>query len=1069
MKNMKKILLDLNWMLMSFCLLFLFHSGVCAYGETNQAKETLIKGIILDSKTREPMIGVSILVTGTSIGTLSDMEGNYKLSVPSTAKSITFRFMGYEEQVLSFAPGKVNDFRVIEMIESDQMLEEVTVVAFGKQKKESVVGSVTSVKVSDLRVPSSNLTTSFAGRVAGLIAYQTTGEPGQDDAQFFVRGVTTFGTGKSDPLILIDNVELTSADLARLNTDDIASFSVLKDATATALYGARGANGVILVTTKEGKEGKVKISARYEASYSSSTKDIELASPIAFMEMYNEAIRTRDPLAPLEYTQSSIEARKKGLNPYVYPTVDWQSMILKDATLNHKANINLSGGGKMARYYVALGYTRDNGLLNVDPVNNFNNNISLNKYVVRANVNMNLSKSTELAVRISGSFDDYQGPIDGGAAMYEYAIKANPVLFPAYYLPDEANKHANHILFGNSGTDALYMNPYAEMLRGYKQYNTTTVIAQLELKQDLDFLVKGLRARVMANATSNSYFDIKRAYSPFYYNVASYDKATDSYTLNPLNDEGANAGTDYLNYNQNNGTRTVKRSFYGEAQVNYDRTFADTHTLGALLVFAAREDLQGNAKTLEESLASRNMNLSGRFTYGYDDRYFGEFNFGYNGSEKFDENHRWGFFPSVGVSWMLSNERFWARKSISRIMPSFKLKATYGLVGNDAISKDRFFYLSQVNMKDAGKGYTFGYNFGKTQQGISISRYADTQIGWEVAHKFDVGAIINFFNKIDLEVDYFTERRTNVLQTRADIPSTMGLQAVPKANIGEAKGKGIDISLNASHFFNKDFWIKAIGNFTYATSKFSIYEEPDYSATTPWLSHQGQKISQQWGLIAERLFVDEEDVANSAQQQFGEYMAGDIKYKDINKDGLIDERDKVPIGYPTTPEIIYGFGLSSGFKNFDFSVFFQGSGRSSFFIEPNKIAPFVDTLNKEVTSRIGYNGVLKFIEQDHWTEENQNIYAAWPRLSTKSVRNNNQLSTWWLHDGSFLRLKSVEIGYNMPQKIARKMALESLRFYFSGTNLVTFSNFKLWDVEMKGNGLAYPNQRVLSLGINVTL
>ena len=1024
-----------------------------------------IKGVVVDGQTNDPIIGATVHVPGTSAGAATDIDGNFALRVPASAKTVEVSYIGYRPISIPFNPQRLNDFRVIQMYEDAELLDEVTVVAFAKQKKESVVGSVTSVNVNELKVPSSNLTTSFAGRVAGLIAYQTSGEPGRDNAEFFVRGVTTFGTGKKDPLILIDNIELTSNDLSRLNPDDISSFSVLKDATATALYGARGANGVILVTTKEGKEGKVQINIRHETAFSGSTREVDVADPITFMKMHNEATRTRDPLAPLPYSQSSIAAREAGGNPYVYPMVDWKDMLFKPYTVNNRTNINLSGGGTVARYYVALGYANDNGLLKVDPVNNFNNNISLNKYNVRTNVNINLTKTTELAARVSGTFDDYQGPIRGGAEMYNFAIKSNPVLFPAKYAPDEENKHAKHILFGNYGEDSNYMNPYAEMLRGYSQYNTTVVTAQLELKQKLDFITEGLDFRLMGNAHTYSNFSLQRAYSPFYYNIAGYDKPTDTYRLASLNED---RGTDYLGYDQGQGSRNINRSFYVETQLNYARTFNDKHDVGGLLVFTGRENLHGNASSLQKSLAERNLNLSGRFTYGYDTRYFGEFNFGYNGSEKFNKAHRWGFFPSVGASWIVSNEAFWQNSTLAKSIPSFKFRGTYGLVGNDAISDDRFFYLSEVNMNNDGRGYTFGRDFGKSVSGISISRYADDLITWEVSYKSNYGLVMNLFNKIDFEVDYFTERRTNILMTRADIPTTMGLQAIPKANIGEALGKGVDMSLNIQHFFKPDFWVTAMGNFTYASSKFSIYEEPDYSQTTPWLSRTNQKISQPWGLIAERLFVDEIDVANSPRQQYGEYGAGDIKYKDINGDDLIDDRDMVPIGYPTTPEITYGFGVSTGYKNFDFSVFFQGQGRNSFFINAGSVAPFVNGMPDGV-SQIGTNAVLKFIENSHWNEENQNIYALWPRLSTKQMGNNTKNSTWWLRDGSFLRFKSLELGYTLPKKFTNKLSMEGLRVYFSGTNLFTFSNFDLWDIEMRGNGLGYPNQRVLSVGLHVNL
>lgn len=1030
-------------------------------------KTYTIKGVVLDFNN-EPIIGASVFIPGTSIGVATDLDGNYVLKVPANTKNIEFSYIGYEKKVVPFNPKDLNVFRVVTMKEDSGIaLEDVTIVAFAKQKKESVLGSVSTIKPAELKTTSSNLTTGFAGKLAGVVAYQRSGEPGEDNAEFFIRGVTTFGTGKADPLILIDNIELTSSDLARLNTDDIASFSILKDATATALYGARGANGVILVTTKEGTEGKMKLSFRVESSFSAPSKEVEIADPLTFMKLHNEAVRTRNPDGALPYLESAIAAREEGLNPMAYPMVDWKDMLFKDFTTNYRGNMSLSGGGRVARYYVALSYSRDNGILKQVPSNLFDNNIKLDKYTVRSNVNINLTKTTELGVRVSGTFDSYQGPIQGGSQVYSQAIKASPVLFPAMYAPDAANQYTNHPMFGNYGTSANYLNPYAEMARGYKEYENTVILAQLELKQDFSFITEGLKGRLLGNVTRTSYYDLQRSYTPFYYALDSYDKTKDEYTLSALNPD---LGTDYLGYSP--GSKKVGSSLYLEASLSYDRTFVEKHNVSGMLVYTVREGKSGNENTLQKSLPTRNLGLAGRFTYGFSDRYFAEFNFGYNGSERFDKSHRWGFFPSGGLGWVVSNEKFWADKPISKVVNMLKLKGSYGLVGNDNISNNdnRFFYLSEVNMNNSGRGMNFGTNFDEGYNGISISRYANPKIGWEISHKMNVGFELKLFNDLEIQAEYFKERRTNILQERADIPSLMGFQAPIRANIGEAKGQGVDISLDYSHIFNKNLWTTIRGNFTYASSEFSEYEEPDYSAT-PWRSKIGSKLSQTYGYIAERLFVDDEDVANSPKQQFGEYTAGDIKYKDINRDGIIDEQDIVPIGYPTTPEIIYGFGFSVGYKAFDFNCFFQGSARSSFFISPLRITPFAQPYDpdNELGGKQANNALLQVIADNHWSESNQNMYAFWPRLSDTAISNNNQSSTWWLRDGTFLRMKSAEIGYTLPKRLTSKAKLENLRIYVSGTNLFNISKFKIWDTEMGNNGLGYPVQRVFNVGIQLSL
>lgn len=635
------------------------------------------------------------------------------------------------------------------------------------------------------------------------------------------------------------------------------------------------------------------------------------------------------------------------------------------------------------------------------------------------------------------------------------------------YAPDAANQYTNHPMFGNYGTSANYLNPYAEMARGYKEYENTVILAQLELKQDFSFITEGLKGRLLGNVTRTSYYDLQRSYTPFYYALDSYDKKKDEYTLSALNPD---LGTDYLGYSP--GSKKVGSSLYLEASLSYDRTFVEKHNVSGMLVYTVREGKSGNENTLQKSLPTRNLGLAGRFTYGFSDRYFAEFNFGYNGSERFDKSHRWGFFPSGGLGWVVSNEKFWADKPISKVVNMLKLKGSYGLVGNDNISNNdnRFFYLSEVNMNNSGRGMNFGTNFDEGYNGISISRYANPKIGWEISHKMNVGFELKLFNDLEIQAEYFKERRTNILQERADIPSLMGFQAPIRANIGEAKGHGVDISLDYSHIFNKNWWTTVRGNFTYASSEFSEYEEPDYSAT-PWRSKIGSKLSQTYGYIAERLFVDDEDVANSPKQQFGEYTAGDIKYKDINRDGIIDEQDIVPIGYPTTPEIIYGFGFSVGYKAFDFNCFFQGSARSSFFIDPLRITPFAQPYDpdNELGGKQANNALLQVIADNRWSESNQNMYAFWPRLSDTAISNNNQSSTWWLRDGTFLRMKSAEIGYTLPKRLTSKAKLENLRIYVSGTNLFNISKFKIWDTEMGNNGLGYPVQRVFNVGIQLSL
>jgi len=554
--------------------------------EIQQNKTKKFRGNVLD-EAGAPVTGATVQIQGKAGGVITDIDGNFTIEV-GESDVLQITFIGLETQLV---PVRGKASMKIVMKELRDELEEVTVVAFAKQKKESVIGSIQTVKPAELKTPSSNLTTSLAGRMAGVIAYQRSGEPGKDNANFFIRGVTTFGY-KKDPLILLDNVEVSSDDLARVQPDDIASFSVLKDATSTALYGARGANGVILVTTKEGKEGKAQVSVRVENSFSAPTKMIDIADPISYMRLNNEAVLTRDPQGVIPYPESKIaNTMAPNRNPYVYPTVDWMKEMFKDYTVNQRVNFNVRGGGSVATYYLAGTFSNDTGLLKNDGLNNFNSNISLKKYNILSTFNIHLTKTTEVKVRFQADFDDYRGPVDGGNILFDHAIHASPVDFPKYYLPDLQNQGVGHPLFGNM-EGANHINPYAIMTSGYKDYSRTNISAQAEIEQNLDFITEGLTVQGHFSTVRRSYFDVSRSYTPYYYKIGFYDKESDNYVLQALNPD---SGTEYLGYSE--GPKDVYTQIYMQAKANYVRKFG-LHDVGALLVYQRKEELLGNAVVL---------------------------------------------------------------------------------------------------------------------------------------------------------------------------------------------------------------------------------------------------------------------------------------------------------------------------------------------------------------------------------------------------------------------------------------------------------------------------------------
>lgn len=1011
-----------------------------------QDQTRTVSGIVKDLKSGQGLQGVSVQSRVSGQTSATDNDGSFVISVSST-DTLEFSYVGYK---LHLEPIGTRHVLEIQLSEDESTIDEVTVVAFGTQKKSSVVGAITTVNARDLQGPSSNLTSAFAGRIPGLIAFSPSGEPGADNAQFFVRGVTTFGY-QASPLILIDGFESTTDNLARLQPDDIESFSILKDASATVLYGARGANGIIMVQTKAGKEGPVQLSARLDVNVSMPVQMIDMLDGVDYMRLYNEARINRNPLLGNYYAEQKIQSTLNGENPMVYPNTDWYSTLFNKSTNNKKANINLSGGGQVATYYVAMGVDKESGLLKVDKKNNFNNNIDIGRYNIRSNVLFKLTPTTKLDTRLQSRFERYNGPFASATSIFNMVMNINPVDFPAVYQPDPANEFTEHILFGSSFTSgqSLMPNPYAQMVRGYEDRNETTIIAQATLSQDLDFITKGLKFQGKASANTWSRYASRRSYNPYYYDLEWYNQVTEDYKLMVLN---PTSGQPYLG----NVTpiRDAHGHFYFEARVNWDRVFG-RHTISAMTVGMMEEKLLtgGNSTSIYETLPERNMGNSGRLSYGLDDTYFAEFAYGFNGSEKFTGDMRYGFFPSIGLGYMISNQNFW--EPIRPVVNLFKLRATWGLVGNDAIAgrAGRFFYLSDIDL--GGGTYRWGSSFMNSYGGYTVNRYANPDITWEQSEKWNFGFEAGLFNSLKIEGDFFRDYRSKIYMTRQNFPSSAGLEASISGNVGKVTSQGFDGSIEYQKNIGLDFWMSLRGNFTYAVNEFVELDERDYP--DQYLKRLGHNINQQWGLVAERLFVDQHEIDNSPHQDYGEYMAGDIKYKDINNDGVVNSNDRVALGYPTVPEIQYGFGLSMGYKAVDFSFFFQGNAHTSFFINAGNggIAPFVDRRN-----------ALSIIANDYWSETNPNIHAFWPRLSTEAISNNVQQSSWWLRNGGFTRLKSVELGYS-PKNLESIGMRKGSRIYFSAENPLVFSPFKLWDPEMGRNGLGYPPNKRFNVGIQL--
>lgn len=1039
-------------------LIFLFAFPIFSKAERKdiQQNKHAISGIVTDARN-EPLPGVTIQVVGKQGGVITDVDGRYSIDAASN-EQLRFQYVGMKSQTVPVGNATTLN---ITMQDDVELLDEVTITAFATQKKESIVSSIETINPKELRIPSSNLTTALAGRLAGVISYQRSGEPGNDNAQFFVRGVTTFGYASS-PLILLDGFEVSSSDLARVDPDNIEQFAVLKDATAAALYGSKGANGVIMVTTKKGVAGKPKISIRADGRLSAPTRVLETVDGPTYMRLYNEAQFNDSPTSEPAYSAQKIQNTIDNLNEYAYPNLNWYDTMFKASTFNQHYNMNVSGGGNVVRYYLSVSYDKDTGILQDNKLNNFKNNIDINRFNILTNLTMDLTPTTKMDINMNSIFENFTGPLDSTNDIFASVVASNPVEFPKYYLPDAKTAYVKHTLFGSDARGVM-VNPYARMVRGYKDGSQGRITSQFSVDQNMDVFLKGLKARAKVSIKNDNRYENSRGYDPYLYNIKSYDEFTNTYELLQVH-----RGTDALG--NPSITRDGEFRFYMEGGFTYANTLNDIHDVSALLIYTQEEAKNTGIwreedKTIQRTLPQRNQGLRARFNYGFDSRYLAEFSLTYTGSEKFDKSHRWGLFPALGLGYIVSNERFWT--PLENIIPGFKMKYSWGRVGNDQIAgpQDRFFFLSDI---EGTGGYRWGKDFNSSYGGFNIRRYANPMITWEIAQKQNVGVEVDLFKNraVKFILEYFTEYRKQIYQERANLPATMGLTSGVHGNVGEVKSGGWDGSIDVNHSFNKDLWIQGRFNFTFAQNKYVQNEEPEYR--WPYLSDIGWPINTWKGYIAERLFIDQADVDNSPLQELGSLpKPGDIKYKDINGDGRVNSDDQVHLGYPTVPEITYGFGLSAGYKNLDISCFFQGQDRVSFFIDPNGrrynpdrfgIAPFVER-----------RGALKIIADDHWNPNNPVSHAFWPRLSASANPNNSvQNSTWWLRNGRFLRLKTVELGYSLPTKWLGTAPFNSVRIYFTGQNLFSLSDFKLWDVEMAGNGLAYPLQRVYNFGLNVT-
>ena len=1024
-----------------------------------------VKGRVVD-ENGNPLPGATVVIHGTTMGVATDGDGRYSINAKPD-DVLVFSFVGYKEEVI---PIKGKTTINMQLNPTAENLEEAVVVAFGTQKKESVVGAIQTVRPMDLKSSSSDLTTQFVGKIAGIVGWQTGGLPGalteeEMNTKFYIRGISS-SQGVSEPLVLIDGVESSRLDLARMAPEDIDSFSVLKDASATAMYGARGANGVILVTTKKGEEGSVYTSVRYEAVASMPTDEIEVVDPKTYMRMYNQALLARNPEASPVYSVERIERTGNPNYPsFVYPANNWYDILFKDYSVNHRLGVNVRGGSNVVQYYASVNYTRDAGMLKTDQLNQFDVNIKNSTIASRINLNVNLNAGIQLLMNTSFNIDKYHGPYADVTEAYSLAFNASPVDFAPIYPADEEHSWP-HLRFG-SRVDGTGSNPYMTIQQGYNDRNRFSTTVRLEYIHNLSQLLKGLELRASASFYQTGYTAVYYGTNPFTYALdpeTGYDFETGKHTLTSTNPVASR--TLFLD-----GTRGAQSSswqwvyegrlLHTAAWGGVDNTL---HQTSLTAVLQAQQSNSTPVPSLFEGFEHRNLSFSMRGSYGFKDRYFAEASFGYNGSERFAKQNRMGFFPAAGAAWIVSKENF--MQNISKWFSYFKLRASWGKVGNDGIiSSPRFVYMPEIGPAD---NLYFSYTSlipgnDNTFSRYQIQNYGDPDVQWEISEQVNLGVETRFFKDIlEINADFYQEVRHHIIDNRQVIPANMGVEFYPLDNIGKVRSRGVDLAAKVQHAFSPDFWVILNGTFTYNKA---VYKELEEATDRPeWQQRVGHEISQQIGYVAEGLFYDQAEIDNAPSQPTA--MPGDIRYRDINSDGVIDVEDAVHIGFPETPRIIYGFSGFLNYKNWEFSFSFQGSGQRGFFINPVAISPFVND-----------HAMLREIADSHWTEDNMANKPFWPRLSTQSIEVYNpqedwnasadeRKSTYFMRECRFLRCTALELAYSLPNRVTDKIRMQNIKFFARANNPFLISNFKLWDVELGENGFNYPIQKTFAIGLN---
>lgn len=992
---------------------------------STQEKKIKISGVVMD-ETGEPLPGVTVAVKGTVIGTNTDLDGKYSLDVPSDA-TLIYSFVGLTtvEETLK-GRTEIN----IKMTDDSKLIDEVVVVGYGTQKKVSVIGSISNVPTLEIkRTPTTSVANAISGRIPGIITRQSSGEPGFDAANVYIRGMSTWVNNK--PLVLVDGIE---RDMGTVNPDEIENFSVLKDASATAVYGVRGANGVILINTKRGKQGKPQVSFRTETAILNSISERNYINGYEYASLMNEGLRNSGNPVP-KWDREELEKFRTGSDPFLYPNVDWISTVLKKRSAQTINNLSITGGNEIIRYYVNIGYSFQNGIFKEDKNNPYHTNASISKYNYRSNVDINLSRDLVVELGVGGIIDDRTYPGAGSAGIFNGLRDTGPIAFPV--------KNPDGSISGSS----VYVgsNPWAQATQtGYSDEHLSTIQSTASVKWDLSKLITpGLSVKGRFS------FDFYHANKALRYKI---------FGIKQYLGKDENTGEDLYNNVRNEEplgyeiTQNSNRAIYYDLSVNYDRTFG-SHSVSGLLLLNRRSYNDLSVANSMMNLPYRTQGIAARLTYDYAQKYFVEFNAGYNGSENFPKGKRMGFFPAISVGWLVTGESFW---NPDWLVSNLKIRGSHGKVGNDNIGGSRFLFLTAMNKNNHGYNWGIGQYY---MEGITEGQIGYDDVTWETSTKTNVGFDLGIWkDRISLQADMFVDNRKDILIQRQSVPTGAGFlpESILYGNLGEARNRGFDLAFEIKDKTESGFFYSFRTNITFAENEIKKNDKPVPLYSN--LSEIGHPIGQPFGLVAEGFFKNQEDIDNWYDQTAlgGKPIPGDIKYKDVNGDGIIDTNDETAIGYPRDPQLTYGFGGTVEYKGFDISIFFTGAARSSLFFEGRNFYPFQEGM--------GYFNIFKEYYDNRWTAETAET-AKYPIVKDGYNPQTMRRSTVWQKDAGFLRLKNLEIGYTIPKKAMNKIGIANIRIFANGTNLVTWDKIN-HTIDPESDNW-YPLQRAINFGLNI--